>query len=216
MSNIDDQLDAIIDAHIRYLEGDGPAPDLAGLPDELRDQAHARVVLLEAMWGAELQPPADDPVARRFGFDRPGQDIAIDGRRVAALRKAAGIDLTELLARVTAAGGTINAGTLFRLEQNASTLMTQPTVSAIVAALNVALTDIESADEVNLSPVRAFLDSPAFYELIDDWSGKYGRQRDEVRSVVAQRVLAAQYRAEDITVDHLVEIVQAILDSLEP
>ena len=89
MSNIDDQLDPIIDAHLRYLGGEGPAPDLTSLPDDIRQEAQARVALLEASWGTGLEPPADDPVGRRFGFDRVGQEIAVDGRRVAALRKAA-------------------------------------------------------------------------------------------------------------------------------
>jgi hypothetical protein len=216
MSNIDDQLEPIIDAHLRHLEGDGPAPDLTSLPDDLRQEVQARVALLEATWGTRLEPPADDAVARRFGFDRAGQDIAVDGRRVAALRKAAGYDLGELLSRVAAAGGEINAGALFRLEQSSSTPLAQPTASALVAALSTTLADIEAAADLDLGAVRAFLDSPEFYGIVDSWAAEHRRERDEVRSLVEERVLAVQYRAEDVTVDQLMAIVRAILDALEP
>ncbi len=216
MSNIDDQLEPIIDAYIRHLEGDGPAPDLTSLPDDLRQEAQDRIALLEATWGTRLEPPADDPVSRRFGFDRVGRDIAVDGRRVAALRKAAGYDLGELLSRATAAGGDISAGALFRLEQTASTPLAQPTASALVAALSTTLADIEATDDIDLGAVRAFLDGPEVYDLIDGWAAEHRRERDEVRRVVEERVLSAQYRAEDVTVDQLTAIVRTILDSLEP
>jgi hypothetical protein len=216
MSNIDDQLDPIIDAHLRHLEGDGPAPDLTSLPDDLREEALARVALLEAMWGTQITAPTDDPVARRFGFDRAGETIAVDGRRVAALRKAAGYDLAGLLSRVTSAGGDIVIGALFRLEQNDSTPLPQPTASALVAALGATLAAIEASADLDLGAVRAFLDSPAFYDLVDTWAAEHQRARDEVRGVVTERVLAVQYRAEDVTTEHLTTIVQTILDSLEP
>lgn len=216
MSNIDDQLDPIIDAHLRHLEGDGPAPDLTSLPDDLREEAQARVALLEALWGTQITAPADDPVARRFGFDRPGETIAVDGHRVAALRKAAGYDLAQLLSRVTAGGGDIAIGALFRLEQSDLTPLRQPTASALVAALGTTLAAIEAAADIDLGAVRAFLDSPAFYDLVDTWAAEHQRERDEVRAVVEERVLAAQYRAEDVTTEHLTTIVQTILDSLEP
>jgi hypothetical protein len=215
MSNIDDQLDSIIDAHLRHLEGDGPAPDLTALPDGLREEAEARVALLESVWGTQVTTPADDPVARRFGFDRAGETIAIDGHRVAALRKTAGYDLAKLLARVTAAGGDIVIGALFRLEQSDSTPLSQPNASALVAALGTDLSALEAAADIDLGAVRAFLDSPAFYDLVDSWAAEHQRERDEVRSVVEERVLALQYRAEDVTTDHLSTIVQTILDSLE-
>lgn len=216
MSNIDDQLDPIIDAHLRYLEGEGPAPDLTSLPDGLREEAQARVDLLDAMWGTQIEPTADDPVARRFGFDRAGEDIAINGHRVAALRKTAGYDLAELLARITSAGGEISIGALFRLEQSDSMPLNQPTASALVAALGTTLAAIEAAFPLDLGAVRAFLDSPGFVDLIDSWAADHQRERTEVRAIVQERVLALQYRAEDVTADHLTAIVQAILNSLEP
>jgi len=217
MSNIDDQLDAIIDAHLRFLEGDGPAPDLTTLTPDLRDEALVRVRLLEASWDSAVELPADDPVARRFGFDRAGEQITIDGRRVAQLRKAAGMDLNALHAMITAAGGDLTVGNLFNLEQNTTATVTQPVASAIVAALHTNLTELEVlADVPGTDPVRQFLAGPRFAQLIDDWAGRFGRTVDEVRNLVTPKVIAAQYRADGVTEDHLAAIVQTILDDLEP
>ncbi len=216
MSSIDDQLDVIIDAHLRHLEGDGAAPDLTTLPDDIREEAQARLALLEAVWGAQVEPPVDDPVARRFGFDRASESIAIDGRRIATLRKSAGLNLAELLTLITTAGGTINAGDLFRLEQNSSSNVDQPTASALAAALGTPLADIEAVGQVDMGVVRAFLDSPAFHQMIDAWAAEHGVNSERAQRTVTERVLAAQYRAAGVTVDQLLEIVRAILDTLEP
>jgi hypothetical protein len=218
MSHIDDELDNIIDAYLTYLDGAGPAPDLGALPDALREEARARLQLIDAMWGADSDepPPANDPVVRRFGFDRAGQDIAVNGRRVASLRKAAGLDFKALLARIRAAGGAIAPAALLQLEQSPSTLVSQPTASALVAALDTTLSEIEAAVQPEGHAVRAFLDSPAFDELVGSWAAEHGHSMAQVRPVVVQRVLASNFRADEVTVEHVADIVRAVLASLEP
>ena len=217
MSSIDDQLDAIVDAHLLYLEGDGPAPDLTALTPELRDEALVRVRLLEASWGAVLEVPTEDPIAARLGFDRTGQTITLNGRRVAQLRKATGMDFESLLGLVTAAGGDITAANLFRLEQSSAADVDQPTASALVAALHTTMADIEAAaTDAATDRVGLFLSGPGFANIIDDWARKFGRPTSEVRTTVTERLLAVQYRAEDIRDEHLIEIVKTILGSLEP
>lgn len=217
MSSIDDQLDAITDAHLLYLEGEGPAPDLTTLAPELRDEALMRVRLLEASWGAVLEAPTEDPIAVRFGFDRAGQTITVNGRRVAQLRKATGMDFQTLLGLVTAAGGDITAANLFRLEQSSASNVDQPTASALVAALHTTMADLgATATDVATDRVGLFLSGPGFTDIIDDWARQFGRPTSEVRTTVTERLLAVQYRAEDVTDEHLIEIVMTILDSLEP
>lgn len=170
------------------------------------------------MWGAALvdHPPADDPVARRFGFDRAGQDVPIDGRRVAALRKAAGLDLKALLALVTTAGGDITAMALLELEQSRSTPVAQATASALVAALDTSLGEIEAGPEAELDHVRAFLNSPIFDDLIASWAAEHDQDAARLRSAVADRILVAQFRAADVTPEQLLDTARAILRSLEP
>lgn len=217
MSNTDGELDGITDAYLRFLEGGGPRPSLDSLPANLRDEAQARMRIIDAMWGAQVVAPtvADDPVARRFGFNRAGQQVFIDGRQVAALRKRAGLDLKELLARVTAAGGDIAAMALLQLEQSRSTPVSQPTASALVAALDTLLAGIEAAPDMDYDDIRRFLDGPELGELIARWAAENDDDPLRARSVVAERMLVTQFRAADVTTDHLLDIARAILRSLE-
>jgi transcriptional regulator with XRE-family HTH domain len=218
MSNIDDELDTLIENYLNFLEGEGPAPQLDDLPASVRDEARARIRLVDSMWGAQVDDRSlsEDPVARRYGFERAGQNVSVDGRRVAALRKAAGLDLKALLARVTAAGGDITPMALLQLEQSESAAVSQPTVSALVAALDVSLDEVEARASVDLDAVREFLNSPEFDELIQAWTAEHAQDPEGVRPLVVERVLTSQFRASDFTTAHLVDIVRAVLRSLEP
>lgn len=215
MSEFEEQLDVVVDDYLRYRDGDGPMPDLSGLPDRLRSEALARFQFLDALWGEGVQPPSDDPVARRLGFDRLGEDIAINGLRVASIRKARDMDLKQLRMSVLNAGGSITPGDLFRLEQSSSTVLPQPTVSAFVAALGSSIAELKATAEVERDIVRVFLDGPTFNNLVAVWAAEQSRDVQAIRPVVQERVLAAQYRASEVTIEQLVEITRAILDSLE-
>ncbi len=215
MSEFEEQLEAVVDEYLRYRDGDGPLPDLSMLPGRLRSEALARFQLLDALWGVEAQLPDDDPVARRFGFDRMGENIAINGRRVASIRKARNMDLKELGEMVASAGGKITPGDLFRLEQSSSTVLPQPTVSAFVAALGSSIAELEATAEVKPDTVRTFLDGAVFNNLVTSWATEHNQEFHVVRPVVRDRVLAGQFRASDVTNEQLADIVRAILKSLE-
>lgn len=217
MSTIEEQLDAITDAYLAYLDGSGPAPSLDGLPAEVLAEAAARLALLDAMWGAGVRrrPLHDDPVARRFGFDRAGHDIEIDGRKVSALRKAAAIELKDLTAVVNNGGGATSTFALLQLEQRDAVTVPQRTASALAAALGVHLHDFEAAADVDFDAIRTFLNSPAFDELIASWAIEHDREAAPVREVVANRMLASQFRAADVTPEQLLEIARAILRTLD-
>ena len=215
MSTFEEQLDVVVDEYLRYRDGDGPMPDLSGLPDRLRSEARARFQFLDALWGEGIQPPSDDPVARRLGFDRVGEDIAINGLRVASIRKARGMDLTQLRMSVLNAGGSISPGDLFRLEQSPSTVLPQQTASAFVAALKSSIAELRAIAEVEKDTVWTFLEGPTFDKIIAVWAAEHSGDVQVIRPVVRERVLAAQYRASEVTLEQLADITRAILDSLE-
>lgn len=218
MSTIEEQLDALTDAYLAYLDGSGPAPSLDGLSADVRAEAAARLALLDAMWGAGVprRPLHDDPVARRFGFDRAGDDIEIDGRKVSTVRKAAAIELKDLTTMVNNGGGDTSTFALLQLEQSDAVTVPQPTASALAAALGVGLHDFEAASGVDFDAVRTFLDSPAFDELIASWAAEHNRPAAPVRKIVADRMLVSQFRATDVSPEQLLEIARAILRTLEP
>lgn len=216
MSNIDDRIGAIIDAYLAFREGTSDAPTLDGLDPAERAEAAARIELLDTLWGAGApQEPLDDPVARRFGFDRPRQDITVNGTKIAALRKRQGIVLQGLAEMVNNGGGEVNTRVLLDLEQRPAVPVPQRTASALAAALRVSVADFEAAATGDIDVVRAFLASPAFNELIASWAAEHHHEPGPVRRDVSERVFAAQFRAADVTAEQLLDIARAILRRLE-
>jgi hypothetical protein len=78
----DPRMDDVVEAHLRYLRGEGPKPDLSSLSDAERDAVAQMLDLVEAM--ADSLPPSppldEDPVAVRLGLvDQASLDDAQDG-----------------------------------------------------------------------------------------------------------------------------------------
>lgn len=213
-------IDTIIDQYLQYLDGEAPEPTLDDLTPEERAEAHAQIRVLVALHRTGVPDPDDDPVARRFGFDRAGADIVIDGRRMARRRQERGLKLNELAAAVNRAGGTITTSALLRLEQQPHGAVPQATVTAIVAVLDTSLQDLEPADasaDEAVERLRTLLASPRLEAKVAAWCAEHQRSQRDVGRHLEQRLLVgAAYRAEDLTEDALLEIVRAILAGLDP
>lgn len=212
-----DAFTKIIEAQLAHLEGTGPPARLDDLPEPLRSEARARITMLNAMWGAKrpAPTPGNDPIARRFGFERAGQSLSVDGKKVRRLRQAAKIELKEFALMVNTAGGAITTAELLRLEQAASTRVQQRTASALAAALKSPLAAFEADSTAGEHAFRAFLDSPQFDEMLFAWATENSADAEATRTVVESRLLSAQFRAEGVSNDQLEEAVRAILRSLE-
>lgn len=218
MSDIND-IDDILAQYLQFLHGNAPEPNLARLNAAAREEALAQIDVLVALYRVGTPDSNDDPVARRFGFDRAGDDITIDGGRVKRLRKERALSLKELVDLVNRAGGDTSGSALLRIEQQPRAVLPQATVTAIVAALDTTLQELEvledSTIDVEVDRVRAFLASPRFEEEIATWCAAHDRRPREVRPHVEDRLVGAAFRAEDQTDEVLLEIVRTILRGLE-
>ena len=65
-----ENLDALIDEQLRFLEGDGPEPDLSALTPSQLHEALGVFAIVESMMhsGQAIPPIASDPVAQRLGL----------------------------------------------------------------------------------------------------------------------------------------------------
>lgn len=75
----DDELESLVAAYIRHLEGDGPRPDLRGVEPDIACEARQLFALLDATWASdvELPPLEEDPVAIALGLvERPESSVA--------------------------------------------------------------------------------------------------------------------------------------------
>lgn len=212
-----DPIEAYITSYLLYLDGDGERPDLSDLEAAEREEVSARIRLLDVARGdrSEATTGAMNRIAKRFGFDRTGTRIAISGARFKAVRQQSQRDLKGIAAAATAAGAPIRTSDLLKVENARATLLDQELVSVLVAVLRTSLAAIEGESTDDASVVHTFLAGPLFSQLIAEWAGAGDLDPDDVRNTVTGRVLATHYRAEDIAEKQLVDLVRAILRSLE-
>jgi hypothetical protein len=212
-----DQLDDLVEGFLAHLEGEGPPPDLTDLPSDVRAEAEARFEMLRAAQGvlAGSSGPGAGRIAARFGLDRAGQQIEIAGAKVKRLRMSKKLQLADVALGVQKSGVTLSSAQLFRIETAVALPLDQPIVTALVAVLNCSVADLETVDTSDLSPVRAFLNSPEFHDLIASWAAEHDQDAESTARRAGEQLLAAHYRAQDVTDEQLREILRAILRKLD-
>lgn len=209
------RLDDIITAYILFLDGEGPRPDLDRLTPEDRDEAAARIQLLDAAAASQTPAGAVDRLARTFGFDRQGTRITLSGPKFKRARQQRNLELKTIAADAAAAGAAIRTSDLLRLETSDGIPFDQETVTILVAILDTSLEEIESDFDHDMSQVQAFLNSSAFDAVLEEWLAEHDRDPVEIREQVTDRILAARFRAADVTEEQLLDFVRAILRTFE-
>lgn len=215
MTDHDDLAD-IFEAFLTSLEHGTAAPDLTGLPDDVRIRVARQLELLREGHGvlAEHAALADDPVFFALGFDRAGTEINIDGDKLKRARKQAGIDYAEIVDRTRNAGADLTVKDLFRLERSASTPLPQVDATALVAALRTSLHNLES-DASQTSLMRRFLDSDEFALVVSDWAHAHGMESSRATRRAQSELLAANFRGgRHLDLDDLHELLQAVLERM--
>lgn len=212
-----DQLDDLVEGFLAHLEGEGPPPDLTDLTSDVRAEAEARFEMLRAAQGvlAGSSGSGAGRIAARFGLDRAGQQIEIAGAKVKRLRMSKKLQLADVALGVQKSGVTLSSAQLFRIETAVALPLDQPIVTALVAVLNCSVADLETVDTSDLSPVRAFLNSPEFHDLIASWAAEHDQDAESIARRAGEQLLAAHYRAQDVTDEQLREILRAILRKLD-
>lgn len=139
-----------------------------------------------------------------------GHEIQIDGEKVVQARKAAGIDLKELLARLNNSGSALTGRQLFQIERERSISLGQFEASALVAALETRLDDIRTDDSL-VNELRAFLESDEFEHRIREWASERGRDVDATRTYAQRELQSINRRASDVHSSQLMELLEAVL-----
>ncbi len=212
-----DQFDDLIEGFLTYLDGEGPPPDLTDLPRDVRSEAEARFEMLRAAHGvlAGSSGSGASRIAARFGLDRAGQQIEIAGAKVKRVRMSKKLQLADVAQGIQKSGVDFTSARLFRIETAAALPVDQPIVTALVAVLNCSVADLETVDTSDLSPVQAFIDSAEFLDLIATWAAEHDLDAQTTARRAGDQLLAAHYRAQDVTHEQLREILRAILRKLD-
>lgn len=205
----------IFESYLAFLDGEGEEPVLDAFEPALRAQISRQFAILRDGHGVLAVMPnlVDDPVFAALGFDRAGADVEVDGVKVARARKRLNLDIGEIAERMHNAGSTLSVRDLFQLERGSARLP-PPDATALVAALRVSLSDIEGSD-ASLSPVRQFLRSEVFGQLIREWADARSADYDLATRRASSQLLAANFRGvEHVNFSTLENLLRVVLEDM--
>jgi hypothetical protein len=203
------ELHEFVEQYIAYLDGNGARPSLGDLPEELRTEAVGFVAATDSARGVAARADVrTDPLALRLGLNST-EDRQIDGTRVRRLRVDADLKVSEVVAAVARAGGTLSSRVLLLLESSTSFPVSSMTAVALGAVLSADVTEFLAAQAP--SP----LDDAEIERSIERWASEMERPARQVRAEVSRQLATASFRAEDTSVEHLREMVRRILDSMK-
>lgn len=215
------ELEELIDAYIRYLEGNGERPDLTGIRPDTAAEASELFRLLDATWasGLDLPPIEKDPVALALGLV-PLPDLEatmwVLGPKLSAVRRRRRLRPSDVARKLTQAGYPHNAKSVVKLEETPANEVTRTFLSALIHALGCNDTELtRDTDDADLDSFAAWLRSEQFDREVAKWAAETNYVGPDLRSAARARLLSARYRRSgDSTPGEWITLVRTVLDSL--
>jgi hypothetical protein len=194
----DDRVLDFVDRYLAYLTGADDEPDITLLDEPQRAAALQQLRALELLDEPEpyqMPPIEDDPVAKRFGFDRTEPTIAISTAALKEAASSAGVPFSELAQRLTAAGRPTRPAELLRLTNTASADVERDLAARFAAILHTTVGDLEAVGSGRGAPT--FDDYLALEEaraLIEELAGELDISFETVKGRSRELVGAAAFR----------------------
>ena len=182
------------------LEGDASLKNVADL-------------LWEATHGAP--PLREDPVAAMLGL-LPDPAYALDPAKLKQARKVARLQTSDLVARLTSRGWSVNKTDLFRWE-NQSAADVAPALIKALAEETGTNSDLLVTKQPKQMPsaITAVLKSPAFVGLIERWARLQDVTQSLARSELESRMLTTVYRGDNADSDQMLQSLEALVAASE-
>jgi transcriptional regulator with XRE-family HTH domain len=150
---------------------------LPGLPEALANLELAA----ESDVATEQPIRPDDPIAQMLGLAEDSA-ISLDGKLLASVRKAAGLNIADLAGRLQRRGWDVSVKTVSAWERN----LTNPppaTINAISEELDVAADVLLASSRANAQTLDVLFDDELITAFLDEWAREAN---------VPARTLAAQ------------------------
>lgn len=210
----DEALARLLDAQHR-----GTRPEhLSALRGE--DQAEVESLLRVAglLWEAaqEAPPLESDRVAAMLGLV-PDPQFALDPKALARARRAAGLQASQLAARLVARGWEVGPGEVFRWETGS--------VADVAPALIKAIAEVSGVDVERLAtahdptPAQRSLDaltrSPRFRDLAQRWARTQGTSPQLAASALQARMLATVHRGDQPDEEQMLSALAELVAAME-
>jgi transcriptional regulator with XRE-family HTH domain len=137
---------------------------LPGLPDALVDFE----AVTEAEAGTRQPVRPDDPIAQMLGLvEDPA--VRLDGRRLASVRKAAGLNIADLAQHLQQRGWDVTIAIVSAWERN-RTSPPPATINAIAEELAVTSDALLAAGPSNAQTLDVLFDDQLIAAFLDEWS----------------------------------------------
>lgn len=170
-------------------------------------------LLWEANQGAP--PLREDPIAAMLGLV-PDPSYALDCSKLKQARKRAGLQISDVIARLSARGWTVDRADLFRWENQSAGDVAPALIKALAEETGT------SSDQLVTKQPRAVpaaieraLDSPLFAGLVERWAKVQNVSRSLAASELESRMLATVYRGDDADADQMVQSLEALVSATE-
>lgn len=207
------ELERWVDRYTDYLaDGRGTPPNLNDLAPSLREEARRQAFIVSELWGRDTGP-GDGPstLANAFGFDRLDETAAVDGTKIRAARKAAGLKVSDLAREFSRLGWTVSAAELGEIESGKRPDIPGTAVPLLVTYLSITAEDFTAT---GTAKVDQLLSIARIRGLIEEAAERLGRPFEEISSLVRPQLAGAHFREHDSQEDDVAEVVQNILDRI--
>lgn len=195
----DERVLDFVDRYLASLTEGGDEPDLDALEEPLRSLALQYLRALDLLDADEEYPMpalADDPIARRFGWDRPARTIRISTAALKESARAAGMQLSELAEKLTVAGRPTQPKDLLRLVRDATATIDSDLAARLAAILDTSVPELAAANYVT-APTRTLddlLGLETARSLIETLARKLGESFESIESSVRGKLMATAFR----------------------
>lgn len=170
-------------------------------------------LLWEANQGAP--PLLEDPIAAMLGLV-PDPSYALDSGKFKQARKRAGLQISDLISRLSARGWTVDKTDMFRWENQSTSDVAPALIKALAEETGI------SSDQLVTKKPRAVpaaiaraLESPLFAEVVERWAKVQNVSRSLATSELESRMLATVYRGDDADANQMVQSLEALVTATE-
>lgn len=180
-------------------------------------EAASRRNIANLLWEANQGAPPlrEDPIAAMLGLV-PDPSYALDSGKLKQARKRAGLQISDLVARLATRGWTVDKADLFRWENQSTSDVAPALIKALAEETGNGPDQLvtQQPRAVPAAITRA-LQSPRFAGIVERWARVQNVSQGLATSELESRMLAMVYRGDEADADQMMAALEALVSTTE-
>jgi hypothetical protein len=212
----DERVVEFVDRYLAFLTEGGDEPNLDALEEPLRGQALQYLRALDLLDADEEYPMpalADDPIARKFGWDRPDETVTISTAALKQATQSAGMSAQQLAQKLTAAGKPTRLEDLLRFAKGTTATIDSDLAARLAAILHTSVPSLEAPNRVPTATGSLDEVLQSAKERIAELAKKFGKPFEAVEGSLREQLVAVAFRNQ--SEEGLREALDVVLKDLE-